>query len=184
VRATQELRNEHEGIKLLLRILKSVADRVLAGEAVPREDLDSIGEFLSVFADRCHHGKEEDHLFPALAEAGVPRDGGPIAVMLGEHTRGRSLIADLKDGIAGLQAKLDGAPAKFAAASLAYVDLLTQHTEKENQVLFRIADQRLSAADDERLVQAFAKLEHERIGPGKHEEFHALLDRLRAQYLE
>jgi hemerythrin-like domain-containing protein len=36
-------------------------------------------EFLSVFADTCHHGKEEDFLFPGLEAAGIPNEGGPSA---------------------------------------------------------------------------------------------------------
>jgi hemerythrin-like domain-containing protein len=34
-------------------------------------------EFLTVFVDKCHHGKEEEFLFPALEAAGIAREGGP-----------------------------------------------------------------------------------------------------------
>lgn len=64
-----------------------------------KEELEGIMEFLMVFVDKCHHGKEEDFLFPALEAAGVARDGGPIGVMLHEHERGRRHIADMKNAL-------------------------------------------------------------------------------------
>jgi len=184
MKATEELRNEHEGIKLMLRVLGAVAKEIEAGKPVPPADLDSIAEFLSVFADRCHHGKEEDHLFPSLEAAGVPRQGGPIGVMLDQHAKGRTFIADLKAGIAGLEAKRGGAAEKFVSAARGYIALLTQHIEKENNVLFPMAARVLGEAEDARLVEAFGELERERIGPGKHEEFHEMLERLSRAYLE
>jgi hemerythrin-like domain-containing protein len=65
-----------------------------------------------------------------------------------------------------------------------YVALLTQHIEKENNVLFAMADAKLDTAKDNELFEAFEQLEKERIGPGKHEAFHALLNRLEHEYLE
>lgn len=184
MKATDQLKTEHEGIKLMLRILEAAAQRVEAGKPVPHEDLDSMAEFLSVFADKCHHGKEEDHLFPALEAAGVPRDGGPLGVMLHEHTTGRGFIAGLKEAIAGLKSNRTDAPALLASNARQYIELLTQHIEKENTVLFMIADARLPEEEDARLVEAFEELERERIGPGKHEEFHKLLARLEKTYLK
>ena len=48
--------------------------------------------FFRLFADACHHGKEEDLLFTELEAQGMPRDAGPIAVMLDEHAQGRALV--------------------------------------------------------------------------------------------
>jgi len=41
--------------------------------------------FLEVFVDKCHHGEEEKVLFPAMEEAGIPRQGVPIGVMIYEY---------------------------------------------------------------------------------------------------
>jgi hemerythrin-like domain-containing protein len=179
MKAIQELRNEHEGIKRMLRILDAVAGRVEDGDRTVHKDVDSIMEFLSVFADKCHHGKEEDHLFPALEKAGVPREGGPIGVMLAEHVQGRGFISDMKAGIEGGKDVN-----KFASAAGGYIDLLTRHIDKENNVLFPMAEGRIDEAEDARLMAAFEKLERERIGPGRHEEFHGLLKRLKDVYLK
>lgn len=74
----EELRAEHEGILTVLRIMGKICERVSSGKPVPWEHMEGIVEFLRVFADQCHHGKEEDVLFPALERAGIAREGGPI----------------------------------------------------------------------------------------------------------
>ena len=72
MKATDELKKEHEGIKLMLRVLQAVAGKVNLGDRVNPEHIDGILEFLSIFVDKCHHAKEEEFLFPAFG-------------MLGEH---------------------------------------------------------------------------------------------------
>jgi len=191
MKSTDELKREHEGVKRMLRVLGAVASKVEAGSPVPHTDLDSITEFLSVFVDKCHHAKEEECLFPALEAAGIPREGGPIGVMLSEHAQGRAFIAKLKGAVAGYKSQKTDAPGpksgpvpgNLASAARGYIDLLTRHIEKENEGLFPMADMRLSPADDARLVAAFEAIERDRIGPGKHEEFHRMIKRLEKDYL-
>lgn len=183
MKATEELVKEHEGIKLMLRILASVAKRIQGGAVVPQSDLEGIGEFLSIFVDKCHHGKEEEFLFPSLEQAGVPREGGPIGVMLAEHAEGRRIIARLKEAFAAYGSGRGAAAREILEAADDYVGLLSQHIEKENQILFPMAEGRLNEADDARLVESFEDLERERIGQGKHEEFHRMLGRLEDKYL-
>jgi len=178
-----ELGKEHGGIQLMLRILEAVARRLEGGQPVAEADLDAIVEFLSVFADKCHHGKEEEFLFPALQTLEIPGGRETIKVLLEEHRKGRGLIGAMKAAIVGLETGEASAKGKIVQAGRGYIDLLTRHIEKENQ-FFRTADGHLSEAEDNRLVAEFEKLELERIGPGKHEEFHALLDWLSRDYLK
>jgi hemerythrin-like domain-containing protein len=182
MKATDELKKEHEGIKVMLRVLQAVADKFKHGEQVSTEHLDGILEFLAIFVDKCHHGKEEEFLFPALEAAGVPREGGPIGVMLSEHEQGRKLVASLKDAVTDNKS---GDKANASSVQLIineYITLLTQHIAKENTVLFPMADAKLDSKKDTALFEAFEKLERERIGVGKHDEFHALLDQLQNMY--
>lgn len=184
MKATDELRREHQGIELMLNILQAVSTRLKQGQPVAPDHLGGIIEFLTVFVDRCHHGKEEDFLFPALEAAGVPREGGPIGVLLKEHEEGRALVSRLKDALAALQSGGASNEAGVQAIVDEYVALLSQHIVKENTVLFPMTDEKLDANSDMQLANAFERLEKERIGVGKHEEFHALLHRLRDEYLK
>lgn len=155
MKATDELKKEHEGITLMLRVLQTVADKFKSGEGVNTEHLDGILEFLSIFVDKCHHGKEEEFLFPALAAAGVPREGGPIGVMLGEHEKGRKLVASLKDAVAGYKSGNNPNASDIPLVINEYVALLTQHIAKENTVLFLMADAKLGSKKDDALFEAF-----------------------------
>ena len=183
MRATAELRQEHEGIQHMLRILKAVGIQFGYGNKLPPGDVAGILDFLATFVDRCHHGKEEDYLVPALEAAGVAREGGPIGVMLAEHEQGRKLVAKLKEGVARYDAGDKTAAVNIQHTIDDYAALLTQHIAKENDVLFPMAVARIDTDKDAELCEAFERLEHERIGAGRHDEFHALLERLQHTYL-
>ena len=183
MKATDELRKEHEGIELMLRVLQTVAEKFKSGEGVNTEHLDGILEFLSIFVDKCHHGKEEEFLFPALEVEGMPREGGPIGVILSEHEQGRKLVARLKDAVIDYKSEDNANASSVQLIINEYVTLLTQHIAKENTVLFPMANSKLDSNKDTELFEAFEQLERERIGVGKHDEFHALLDQLQNTYL-
>ena len=48
-------------------------------------------DFTQNFTDVCHHGKEEEALFPALEKAGMPTNMGPIHMMLLDHKRTKEI---------------------------------------------------------------------------------------------
>ncbi len=181
--ATQELRDEHEGIKVAIAVLDRLADDLEAGRTVEADDLDGLVDFIKTFADRCHHGKEEDLLFPALEKVGIPREGGPIGVMLTEHKCGREFVRGMADALPGIREGDPDARKAFASAAHGYVQLLTEHIEKENNILFCMAEQHLCEDEHARLTTEFERVEQERIGPGVHERYHALLDRLGEKYM-
>ncbi|NIQ09783.1 MAG: hemerythrin, partial [candidate division Zixibacteria bacterium] len=66
----------------------------------------------------------------------------------------------------------------------AYLGWLDAHIEKENNILFSIADQHLNEHEQEKLYTQFEQLEEERIGSGVHEQFHRMLDDLKTHYFE
>jgi hemerythrin-like domain-containing protein len=93
----EDLKMEHAAVKITLRVLDSICEGAKkTGELASPEHLEQLIEFFGTFVDRCHHGKEEELLFPALEAVGVSRDGGPIGVMLKEHQQGRDHVANMK----------------------------------------------------------------------------------------
>lgn len=181
--ATEVLKTEHRAIKLMLDILESINQRLERGETVPSADLAAIVEFIRVFADRCHHGKEEDLLFPAMERAGIPSEGGPIGVMLAEHEIGRTYVRGLAEAAAELAAGNADACTAVVRNARGYITLLRDHIDKEDNILYMMAEMHVSPDTDKRLVEEFERVEEEKIGHGKHEEFHELLHRLRDTYL-
>ena len=181
--ATQQLRDEHEGIKTVLTVLEHLAGEMAMGRSVQIGHLAQIVDFLRTFADACHHGKEEEHLFPALNAAGLPGEGGPVGVMLHEHTLGRAHIRGMVEALEQLQAGED-AGEDFARHALAYVELLRAHIDKENNILFTMAEHILPPPVHVRLAESFDTIEQERIGPGEHERWHEFIHTLSETYLQ
>lgn len=182
MKATRILMDEHAGIKEMLEILGKVCHRLDAGQSVDPMHLDGILEFLKVFVDRCHHAKEEEHLFPAMEKAGVPKAGGPIGVMLRDHQVGREFIRAMGEAVPGVKRGDAKAVGTFIRNASSYRILLLEHIGKEDNVLYPIAEARLPGEADAELTAAFEAVEEERVGHGRHEEFHRMMDRLKSIY--
>lgn len=169
---TAILRKEHEAITGMLDAADRAAEKLERSEPVRPEFLDGMAEFFSVFLDQCHHGKEEEIFFPALAKKGMPVDAGPIGVMLGEHEAGRGLARRLRE-LSGAYGRGDRtAGIAWARAAREYTRLLRDHILKENSVLFPMAEGLLSPSEEEALSAAFERLEIEKMGKGTHERLH------------
>src|SRR3546814_2898147 len=80
--ATYVLKHEHDAILMALKILDQISGEARQGNATSADVVQFLG-FLREFVDTCHHGKEEGLLFPAMIEAGLPADGGPVSVKIG-----------------------------------------------------------------------------------------------------
>ncbi len=184
MRPTEELEAEHRGIERMLAIMDAIRPRLEAGEAVETEHLDQILEFIRVFADRCHHAKEEDLLFVAMREAGVPSECGPIAVMLADHEVGRRHVRGMAEGLAAYRRGEEGAARHIAEHARGYAELLREHIAKEDRVLYPLADRILTQGQQHALEEGFERIERDVVGEGRHEAFHALLDELEGVYLE
>jgi hemerythrin-like domain-containing protein len=177
--ASQDLIHEHKAIEIALNILEKMNERLDKNGGPDYNDINNLLEFLKEFADKCHHGKEEGFLFPALEKVGVRNEGGPIGVMLSEHTKGRNFIKQMRDSILREQVDKQG----FIEAATSYIRLLRAHIQKENTVLFPLIDARMSASEQKDLLENFENHEEKVIGEGRHEELHALLEKFKNKYL-
>lgn len=180
-----ELRMEHEAVELTLRMLEKICLKMeRPEETVDPAHVDQLLEFFVVFVDKCHHGKEEELLFPALEEIGVKREGGPIGVMLMEHQQGREFVRRMKEAFSQYRPGNPAAAVPFTREARGYIALLGQHILKENNVLFPLAEKQLPEAKQSELAGGFETIEVQKIGVGKHEEFHKMLDDLKSVYLK
>ena len=176
-KAIADLMNEHEAILSAIQILERMIATIEKATSVETKDIHDFIGFLKEFADKCHHGKEESLLFPAMIGAGVPDRGGPIGVMLAEHAQGRKLIRDMEESIS-----TDVDRMKLAQAAREYANLLRNHIKKENTVLFPMAESVLTETQLEKLYEGFEEHEEKVIGQGRHEELHAMLKSLQEKY--
>jgi hemerythrin-like domain-containing protein len=183
MKPTEDLIHEHKAIELMLDVMAKIAGNISEGKAFEVTDVEKIVDFLRTFADKCHHGKEENVLFPELAAAGIPVVNGPVGVMLHEHVLGRGYIKEMNDGAASYKSGNKAAGNAIANAMLNYVSLLRSHIQKENNILFPMADRILSNEKQDEIYRQFEKIEEEVVGHGVHEQYHELLKQFKTKYM-
>jgi len=182
MKPTEILITEHKAVLVALQILEKAAVRITAGNADAPEHLEQLIDFFIGFVDRCHHAKEEEVLFPELEKRGVPKNGGPIGVMLAEHEAGRRHIREMASGLTRHRGGDNTAAQNIRDNASAYKDMLRAHIDKENNVLFPMADRLLPDADAAKMVVQFEEIERDRVGAGKHEAYHDMLRHLKDVY--
>jgi hemerythrin-like domain-containing protein len=171
MRATEILKHDHLDIAFVLTALRRMAQRIETGSPLDAGSADKAVDILRNFVDRCHHVKEERHLFRELAARAKSSEGGPIAVMVREHGDGRNHILMMSGALPAASSNDTDAARTFAEHAAAYAALMSQHITKEQQTVFAMADQVLSADDDKRLVEAFEAIEQGALGEGGHERY-------------
>ena len=162
---------------MVIKRVLAALHAMLTGEDVPITSLGDLVMFSQTFVDRCHHGKEEMCLFPCLEQRGIPREGGPIGVMLMEHEMGRRLVRAIEDAVRRHEAGEASRDEVFARVR-EYVDLLEGHILKEEEVLFRMADHVMGRDDVQQTVACYERTEEERAGTGTHERMIAVAERM------
>lgn len=176
--ATEDLMAEHRAIERMLAVLEAAAQGLESGQHVRPGLFGDAVDFVRNFADRCHHGKEEENLFPRMEAAGVPGAGGPLGVMLLEHDQGREYVAAIANALGAYEGGDHSAARVIAENARGYVRLLRQHIAKEDSVLFPMADRVLSPEDQRELEERFEEIESKVMRLGVHERYHHLLDEL------
>ncbi len=172
--AIETLKHEHRVIEKVLDALEREAGKAAGGQPASVRLLSDAVDFIRNFADRCHHGKEEGLLFKAMGARGVPVGGGPIGVMLAEHDAGRLLVRQAAEA-------LDSGDVAGAGTRLVdYANLLRQHIQKEDNVLYVLAGRVLTVTDMANLAKGFDRVEAEEMGEGTHERYHEMAHRMAA----
>ncbi len=180
--AIETLMTEHRAIERVLDALVAFADEAGRREASDAKELGRFVEFIRQFADACHHGKEEGILFAAMVDHGFPRDGGPIAMMLLEHDRGRALVSMLRRYAEAEGEWSDEDRRQISDAAHAYAELLREHIRKEDAILYPMAERHLPPEAMQKVGEDCERFEEETIGSGEHERLHALAEDLAARY--
>lgn len=179
---TDDLREEHLAVKLMLKILGGICKEIEAGRSIEKEHLEGLVEFMKVFVDKCHHTKEEVYLFPEIEKAGISGAEELITSLKQEHEQGRQYVSRIEEEVS--KKERNRADPTVAENSRAYIQLLALHIEKEENDLFPMADTCFAPAVQKKLLDSFEVVENEEVGAGRHEEFHKLLHNLRDIYVK
>lgn len=171
---TQALVDEHRLILRMIALLERNAPRTAAGEYSNWQFyLDGI-DFIRIYSDRFHHAKEEDILFEALIKNGMPRENSPIAAMLMEHDQGRAFVKAMETSV---REAIEGAAdrgAIIAGNALAYAELLREHIEKEDDILYPLAERVIPDSMRDDIIAGYAAAEA-RTGAGLAAHYEAVV---------
>jgi hemerythrin-like domain-containing protein len=179
---TDILETEHRVIEIVITCLERIAAEAARKQQLNSEVALKVIDFIRNFADRCHHGKEENHLFASLTEAGMPVQGGPVGVMLQEHEMGREFVRQMDEAIAGVADGRTDSINSFVTAAQGYAALLTAHIQKEDEILFPAAEKMLSSEEFKSLKHQFDLVESDHMGEGTHERYLQLALELAKDY--
>ena len=177
------LMEEHQLILSVLDSLEEAASRLDGGDDIRPEFFLDAAEFVSGFADKCHHAKEEDILFVAMTERDMPQDTGPVAVMLAEHEEGRQYTAAFRSAAEQMQEGDATAAADVVRNVFDYVNLLREHIMKEDNILYPMAEQIIPLEAMSRVSDDFQRVIAADRNNDIPEKYQALAARL-GRYLE
>ncbi|MDF7798492.1 hemerythrin domain-containing protein [Pontiellaceae bacterium B1224] len=154
---TQVMMDEHQ---LILRMISLVETNTEKMEAGLFKDcnfyLDAI-DFVRNYADCFHHAKEEDVLFVELVKNGMPEKSSPIEAMLMEHDQGRAYIKNLEEAVLKSIQGLEDQQPVIAENAKGYAALLRGHIQKEDQILYPLAERVLPETVRSRMTDAYEK---------------------------
>ena len=136
--STESLRRDHALIEKVLKAMWATIPMLQNGKTIPEPIISQVIDFTKNFTDVCHHGKEENSLFPELEKKGMPKDSGPIAVMLMEHALTRKIAARMEES-SGTYVKT-GDARQLIVDMQEYINHVVQHIWKENYGLFEMGE--------------------------------------------
>jgi len=139
--STASLRRDHDLIEKVIKSMETTIQLLTNGKQIPESILLPVIDFTKNFTDVCHHSKEEKSLFPALEQAGLPSNMGPVAMMLMDHQRSREIGTEMEESAKKYLSSGDST--KLISDMHLYVEHITEHLWKENNKLFMMAEARL-----------------------------------------
>jgi hemerythrin-like domain-containing protein len=178
--ATKNLENDHVNI---LRLIDVMEKMVLIKSKNP-EHFEKVVNLIKSYADGFHHAKEETLLFPMMVKKGFSTEQGPIAVMLHDHVQGRNYVKGMADAILKHNEGNETSLAKVYENIQGYIDLLRNHIAKENNVLFRMADNVLSENEQQYLLNEFVIIENGKFCDGGIKDCITAIEKLESAYKE
>jgi len=139
--------------------------------------LDAV-DFIRNYADRFHHAKEEDVLFRELLAGGMPKENSPVAAMLMAHDQGRAFVSGMEEAAQKALAGESGQMSAIAENARGYADLLRDHIDKEDTILYPLAERILPEGVRPQMVADYASAAGR--SPGLEEKYRQMVENYEA----
>lgn len=169
---TDILSEEHQHILKIIEALNKKCQTLSNSQEIDKAFFTQVIDFIRNYADRFHHAKEEDILFKELCKDSVQMHCDPTQQMLYEHELGRNFVKDLERAVE------ENNTAKVIENAQAYCQLLKEHIDKEDNILYPMADQALNQQIQESILEKFKQAEEQKFKSGTKEKYLSLAQAL------
>lgn len=173
--------HEHRVIERTVQVLSAELESVESGAEANVVLLDQAVDFMRTYADRCHHGKEEDILFRRLADKGLERHLSTMMEgLIDDHVRARTLVGRLADATARYRCGDADARSVIVDSLKGIVRLYPAHIETEDKHFFKPAIDALSPEEREQMVADFDEFERSLL----HNKYMAIVEEMESTVAE
>jgi len=158
------LMREHRLIERLVALMKAELERIKSTGRADPDFLLTAADFFRSYADRCHHGKEEDILFRDLAQKSLQEEHRLImAELVEDHRGGRRLVKELRAARDGYVRGDPAALGHIRAAMEKLVEFYPRHILKEDKGFFFPCMDYFSDEEKARMLAEFAEFDQKMI---------------------
>jgi hemerythrin-like domain-containing protein len=181
-RATNSLLEDHNIILRMLKILNRSINFLEKGADVSFEIFNKAIDFINFYADKYHHGKEENILFKLMKERGYSMDNGIIKLLAKEHNLARNYIFKFEEAVNRFSQGDETSRSDIIENARKFSLLLSHHIHKENEIFYQMVDQILSFDDQNFLLQAFEKMRTD-LGSDVHYKYNEMVEEMEREIL-
>jgi hemerythrin-like domain-containing protein len=160
---------EHRLIEKVLAQAAKISDKIKSAGSADTYAIYTIVDFIKTYADRTHHGKEEDILFRELEKKELSdSDRSIMEDLKEEHKTSRKKTAELLEANRAYESG-DAGKLKIIAENIDFLaKFYPVHIAKEDKVFFPQTENYFTAAELEAMLEEFWKFDramiHEKYG--------------------
>jgi len=170
---------EHRLIERMLSLVKNALVQIESKHRVDPVFVDTAVDFIRTYADRTHHGKEEDILFRDLNKRPLSTEDRRIMKdLLEEHIFARQTTKALMVANTRYRNGDENAMAEIVATLHALVDFYPRHIEKEDKVFFPASRSYFTKEEDQAMLAEFWEFDRTMI----HEKYKSVVEELNSQW--
>lgn len=176
--------NEHAYIKRMLIVVRKASYKIINGSEINYEDFSKMISFIRNYADKHHHGKEEQMLFNRMvSEIGGAAEKLVKYGMLVEHDLGRLYIKELEEALEKVKSGEPEAKIDVIANAVSYTNLLNRHIDKENNIAYPFAQKNLCSETIDMINRECEEFETKMEAVNVQNDYINLLEELESKYL-
>jgi hemerythrin-like domain-containing protein len=166
---------EHRLIERMISLIERVLLQIESTQKVDPSFVDTAVDFIRMYADRTHHGKEEDILFRDLSKQPLSaEDQRVMKELIEEHVFGRQTTRALVQANTRYRNGDQSASADIASNLRTLVEFYPKHIEKEDKVFFPASMAYFTEEEDQAMLAEFWEFDRKMI----HEKYKSVVEEL------